>query len=128
MASINNSIIIIIDDNIINNYICEKIINKYSPLIKVEAYSVSEDGIKAIDNYKSKISLLFLDLSMPVYDGWDILEKIDHANTKIPTIILTSSLNSEDFNRSKKYSFVKDFLMKPATYDKIESILNKIYA
>lgn len=128
MVNLNDSLIVIIDDNTINNYICEKIIQEYSSLIKIESHSISEDGINVINNYKSKISLLFLDLSMPVYDGWEILEIIASKNIQIPTIILTSSLNPEDLDKSKKYSFVKEFLIKPISFLKMESILNEVFA
>lgn len=127
MVNLKESLIVIIDDNVINNYICEKIIQEYSSLIKIESHSISEDGINVINNYKSKISLLFLDLSMPVYDGWEILEIIASKNIQIPTIILTSSLNPEDLDKSKKYTFVKEFLIKPISFDKMKTILNEVF-
>lgn len=126
MTDLDNSLIVIIDDSAVNNFICEILIQEYSSEIKIESYSLSEEGINAINNHKSKISLLLLDLSMPVFDGWDILEKIELEKINIPTVILTSSLNTDDFEKSKKYNFVTDFLIKPATYDTIKPILETL--
>ncbi len=119
------TLIIVIDDNKINNYICEKIIERYSSDIQIQSFIDSEKGLEFILQYRNSINLIFLDLSMPLYDGWEILKRMKEENISIPTVILTSSLNSEDKYKSRDHKIIVDFMIKPATYKMLTSILSK---
>lgn len=120
-----NSLIIIIDDNSVNNYICEKIIKQYSPLFTVKSFVESEKGLDAILEYKNEINFLILDLFMPICNGFDILNRMKLEGIELPTLILTSSLNEEDKKMTEKFPFIVAWLEKPATYQLLEGILNK---
>ena len=64
--------------------------------------------------------VIFLDLNMPVMDGWEFLDSFNsffkELNTRI--YILSSSIDSRDIARSKRYNLVKGFIAKPLT-DKV---------
>ncbi|HSZ26382.1 MAG TPA: response regulator [Cytophagaceae bacterium] len=118
-------IVLVLDDNKINNFICEKIIEKYSSEISTKSFLLSEEGLTFILTNGTKIKLLILDISMPLYDGWEILTKMKKENIFIPTIILTSSINEEDKLRSQAFPMVVDFQAKPVSYEIFFPLLEK---
>jgi CheY-like chemotaxis protein len=74
--------------------------------------------------------LILLDLNMPVMDGWEFLEQFStklreqYATTKI--ILLSSSIDPNDIQKSKNFSMVVDFLPKPLTKEMLVLISKKL--
>lgn len=72
--------------------------------------------------------LVFLDLNMPVMDGWETLEELhsiffeSNSRNKCLVIILTSSPDSQDLYRAYTFPLVVDYLEKPLRKEKIEQI------
>lgn len=68
--------------------------------------------------------LLLLDINMPEMNGWQLLDELEKTelNHRIKTIILTSSVDSEDHLKAKKYPQVIDFIEKPLTSDYLEQL------
>jgi CheY-like chemotaxis protein len=68
-----------------------------SEFLERRGYTIlgAQNGQKALDELKSgaSVSLILLDLSMPVMDGWEFLERQrnDPAIAQIPVVVLTSS-------------------------------------
>jgi CheY-like chemotaxis protein len=69
--------------------------------------------------------LIFLDLNMPVMNGWEFLDRMNETNTANKVYILTSSPNETDINRSKKYTNVEAFLIKPMNITVLDNLLNE---
>lgn len=73
--------------------------------------------------------IIFLDLNMPVMDGWEFLErftKIKNKFNKVITLyVVSSSINPLDVNRAKSLSSVKDYLIKPINISELENIFCK---
>ncbi len=73
-------------------------------------------------------NLIFLDINMPVMDGFEFLENKIKKNLciNIPIVILTSSSRPSDQELASKYKNVIDYLEKPLNFDKIQIILKKV--
>lgn len=60
---------------------------------------------------------------MPLMDGFQFLDEFEKltnvAKNKCSIVMLTSSINPQDFNRSKKYPNVKLYLNKPLSHESI---------
>jgi CheY-like chemotaxis protein len=63
---------------------------------------------------------------MPLMDGFQFLDEFeklnDNTKKKCRIVMLTSSINPQDFNRSKKYDNVKLYLNKPLSHDSIQKL------
>ncbi len=90
-----------------------------------EALNYFEAILTNLDK-KSIPEIIFLDLNMPVMDGWEFLENfigIKNKFRKIITLyIVSSSINPVDEERAKKINAVKDYLIKPITIEDLETI------
>lgn len=96
MADLGN--ILIIDDDADSRVILKKALGKF----KAQIYE-AENGQIGFDKLKThKINMIFLDLMMPVMNGFEMLDKIkaDDGFAKIPIIINTSKdLTTEDYDK-----------------------------
>lgn len=63
-----------------------------SDFLKQEKYNVitANDGEEALERFKNEdISLVILDVMMPIYDGWHVCKEI-RKNSNVPILILTA--------------------------------------
>ncbi|MFV5695574.1 response regulator [Flavobacterium sp. LB3P122] len=67
---------------------------------------------------------ILLDLNMPIMDGWQFLDQFVLLPIKkeISIFIITSSIDPIDIEMAKKYSVVKDYIMKPITTEKLNTL------
>jgi len=124
----------IIDDDPIFVYGTKVILNCNSSFCS--NIMVYENGREALDDLNAMMSskeklpeVIFLDLNMPVMDGWQFLDhfcKIPAIETKTRIYILSSSVYDADIEKSKEYGIVKDFIEKPLTDAKFSSLLESI--
>lgn len=123
--------ICLIDDDKIYQLLTTKIIEKVNPEQKVITFY---NGKQAIDYFLSAASkgslpdVIFLDINMPIMNGWDFLEvysRLEEIND-IPVIMVSSSLDEDDAIRSRQYSVVQDFITKPMGQQLISEILSML--
>ena len=76
--------------------------------------------------------MIFLDLNMPQYSGWEFLERMERLQNEIDKdiqiYVISSSLRPADRATSSKYSFVSEFISKPVEHSEIERIVANQYA
>lgn len=115
--------IIIIDDDYLNNFINQKIIEKHFKGKSVSVFENVDDALQylSISDRRGNF-LIFLDINMPIKDGWDFLDEYTDYKVKSPVIVLTSSLESSDQSKSKTYDIVKNFFIKPLSYHQLIEI------
>lgn len=125
--------VLVIDDDPINNFIFNKITRKVAPNASVAFCLNGEEAIDHLltiirENDKPFPDLIFLDLAMPVMNGWEFLEeyqRLDLENIVAAKIyITTSSIFEQDIERALNYAIVKDFISKPISLDRLEKILD----
>jgi DNA-binding LytR/AlgR family response regulator len=107
----------IVDDSETQKKLVERIINSNENLSLVHSFNSSVEGLKVIN--ESKIDLLFLDIEMPIMNGFEFLSQL-----KIhPQVIIISksqhyALEAFEFN-------VTDFLLKPISKQRFNIALQK---
>jgi len=123
--------IIVVDDDPVTIQLCNMLFKRIIPSAKVFVF---ENGLQAIewihDQEGTLIQegdfVLFLDLNMPVLDGWRFLsyfQKLDeHTRDRFSIYILTSSIGEIDIERSMQFDSVKGFYSKPLTRTVLEEL------
>ncbi|MGZ3776782.1 MAG: response regulator [Mucilaginibacter sp.] len=124
--------LILIDDDELYHQMAHIMLEEYSPVKEVIS---SMDGKATLDylienkeNDENLPDYIFLDLTMPEYDGWDFLngyKKVYNSFKKaIRIYIVSSSIDPNDLERSKKYSFVDSFIIKPLRRDFLRQLVD----
>jgi CheY-like chemotaxis protein len=114
--------IVLIDDDDIQNLVNRKIIHLEHPQVQVVSYSDAKSALDAVT--KELPDLILLDINMPRMNGWDFLEVFKNGEKTCPVIILTSSLNNMDKDKSKEYACVTGFISKPLKTEKVKEVLS----
>lgn len=122
--------LVMIDDNPLEHLIMKKIF-AYHHLFADAVHTLdSKVIIDFLDEKSGDVNvlpdLIFLDLDMPGFNGWDFLE---HFNRLLPRLkkaiavyIISSSVDQQDKIRSQGFSFVKEFISKPVKVGKLGEI------
>ncbi len=127
---------IIIDDDIINNKLCRKIIEKTFPDSEITDFTNAREGLDfIISKYRKGTEekvIVLLDISMPIMNAWEFLDVFDTLDevirSRVKVHILSSSINKNDMMRAQTNANVEYYLIKPLTKESIElivSVLNK---
>lgn len=93
--------------------------------------SCFENGFDAIEALKKVLKdnakipeVIFLDLNMPILDGWQFLDELKELSIPQPIEIylLTSSTDPADTDKVKDYPMVKKYIAKPLTIDELQNL------
>lgn len=127
-TKLNNSFkILLVEDDPITNYISKIQLKN----LGFENVAAVENGQQAIDFIQNETpNLIFLDINMPIMDGFEFLEwrKANNLCPSTAIIVLTSSGRPSDQKRAIEFQSVIDYLEKPLNYDKIHQTLLKLRA
>ncbi len=124
----------LVDDDDVFVYLTKKTIQKTN---RVDSIKVFENGLDALNFLKEHSGevdelpdIIFLDLSMPIMDGWQFLAEFEKINPKmgkeIHIYICSSSISPEDLAMSKSFREVSDFIIKPIYKEKLIDLINNL--
>lgn len=116
--------IMLVDDVPIANFIMKKMLQKVVPYYEVFDFNLPDKAINSIEELGP--DLIFLDLNMPIIDGWNFLNMMNEHRFNNKVYILTSSTSELDVQKSKDYKNVIGFLIKPLTINNLPDILNVV--
>ena len=93
-----------------------------------------KNGLEAINYLQdpayadSLPDIIFVDINMPVMDGWEFTEMFEEIKSrlgkKIPVYLVSSSVDHSDIDRAKKNSAIEDYILKPISETYVEGIIN----
>lgn len=121
----------LIDDDRIYQFTAKRILELVNPLQKVLVFSNGKEAIDFLTqralNSEQLPDVIFLDINMPVMNGWEFLEAYNEVkmefDKKISIYMVSSSVDEKDKIRSKSFD-VKDFIEKPLDKETMVEILD----
>ncbi len=121
---------LIVDDDPILVFVMKKmmdIINWSYPIVAFENGLLALNYMK--DNYQRESAfVIFLDINMPVMDGWAFLEAIKEFANSSNTIVyvVSSSRDDSDIAKALSCDFVIDYISKPLYTEKLNILKEAI--
>lgn len=118
--------ILIVDDDMVTRNMIKKVFDGTYKIVtanngKEALEYLEENKEKGISSSSDHIIGIFLDLTMPVLDGFAVLEYLSKKNylTRIPVIIISGDYEKETKSRVYNYN-IADMLEKPFDFDVVK--------
>ncbi|WP_445383618.1 response regulator [Robiginitalea sp. IMCC43444] len=121
----------IIDDDPIMIFGMKLMMKQLGVSLQTEIWNNGQEAIEGLERLANKGEALprvvFLDLTMPIMDGWDFLEALKQSSLPgketMEIYVLSSSINPSDKTRALNYALVKDYIAKPIAEERLQQIL-----
>lgn len=124
----------VIDDDRIGLYLTEQLLRAEGFAQSIRKFQTAEEALELlIDSAPEALpEVVFLDLNMPLINGWQFLEALEPYEAKIRDnchiYILTSSLALTDLEKSRHYELVSGLIHKPLDRGEIRAIYSQLLA
>lgn len=106
--------ILIIDDNVTNLYLFQKILSMDQ--IQSDAVDRAKEAIDLLR--KNKYDLVLLDLMMPEFDGFQMLDAMGSMSLSIPVIVI-SACDTREYKEEAHRKGALDFIVKPVNKEEL---------
>ncbi|MDY8138008.1 response regulator [Aquimarina sp. 2201CG5-10] len=122
--------LLLVDDSRATNFFNKTMIEKVGC---AEEVIVAENGKEALQYLQSGISpeIIFLDINMPVMDGWEFLSEYQKLQNKqdksIIVLMLGASLSSEKEKLARSIPEIKEFREKMLSKKIVSDIITKYF-
>ncbi len=111
--------ILIVEDNLINQLVTKKIIEKNNYVCKVV-----DDGFGALDILgKETFDLILMDINMPLMNGFETSKRIRLQGIKTPIVALTA-FDKDEITDEAISSGINDIIIKPFEPVKLFKIIS----
>lgn len=116
---------LLIDDNFIDNFVTRKILETSNFAEKIVVIQSATEAIAQLQAKTIIPDVIFLDIRMPMMDGFEFLKEYDRLNLgdqNIKIFMLSSSLDPGDFRLSTQNKYITQFIHKPITRKVLEAL------
>ena len=122
-----NKVVMLIDDNKIDNFVTQKILEKAGLGGNYIVASTAKEALRILNSNKDDIEnlpdFIFLDINMPAINGFEFLSQYENfpltLKNKCKIVVLSSSEKDEDMERMLKNKLVTQYIYKPLTEEAI---------
>lgn len=130
--------VMLVDDNFIDNFVHKKLLGSIKIADQFHEFTKPLEAINYLklfkgfsdESQKNFVDLIFLDLNMPIIDGWGFIKEVkilcNNIKPKTTIIVLSSSTNKEDREKVQNEIFVSGYIQKPLTLEKLTACLQAI--
>jgi CheY-like chemotaxis protein len=129
-------LILLIDDDETTNYVNKRLLTRLNVAKEIKVMSNGKEALTylqnaAAGNGEKNPDLIFLDIKMPVMDGFSFLEAYEEnklgSSNQVIILMLTSSASFYDLERLKDYTKVKRHISKALTDADVREILQEYF-
>lgn len=122
----------VVDDDPIHQFGMKVLLKKVKFSNEVMVFHNGQEAMDALmqllDKGEKLPSIIFLDLNMPIKDGWGFLDDfvtIPHQNReKVVIYVVSSSINPSDKEKAKNYEVVSNYIVKPIDEKQLTQVLD----
>lgn len=122
--------VMIVDDNEVDNFVTRRSLELAGLCSDVSTFFTGREALDYLIKHQSTPSklpeLIFLDLYMPVVDGFVFLFEFEELPEQIKElcsiVVLSSAIDKKNINKIKKNVLVKDYISKPMTEAAIKNL------
>jgi DNA-binding response OmpR family regulator len=130
MGSIKDNFeLLIVDDDEMTIFLHEVHVKENNFHSSPKIFYNGKDALDYFNTYfsNSKSYCVMLDINMPIMNGWDFMDAIKEKgmDKNVSVIILTSSINTADKIKAKKYDMVVDYVEKPLSIEHLNRLKTK---
>lgn len=126
---VNGARVYLIDDDRIFSVIAQVLLRKIYPNIIVECFCCGEDALQQLLSCGGELrpDILFLDINMPMMDGWEFLEKLQQIEQVVTPVCLTSSsIDPQDQMKASAHPRVIGFMEKPFQEASVKDLIEAV--
>lgn len=125
----------LIDDDKIYQFTAKKILEDTGLAKNILSFY---NGKEAVDYFRENHGIgedhlpdiIFLDINMPIMNGWQFLEEFRKITVGIPKsmiiYVVSSSVDNCDIEKSKEYASVTDYITKPISKVKYLQLMERL--
>lgn len=126
----------LIDDNKTTNFLNQYLLLKHGAFGQIHKFNTSTEALSYFEEYHSlfsqKLSLIFLDIHMPLMDGWELLRRLKQLIVKYSLnlkVIILSTTNETWFQKKRlRFDFVVDWIKKPLSHEKLDRVMTQQFS
>lgn len=121
----------LVEDDAITSLLLRKLLDKTGMVESVLSFQNGEEAFNHLkivhDEGEYLPEILFLDINMPVWSGWDFLEEYLKlsGSEKTTVFIHTSSVSRDDYQKAEEYGLRDRYLLKPVGLDQLCTLLKE---
>lgn len=121
-----------IEDDRVQIFLLTKYVEKLKTGYQVSSFANGKLAFDAMEERAKESKpfpdVIFLDINMPVWSGWDFYKAFSKlkGSEKVVVLVLTSSLNDDDYQMAVSYGLTDNYLIKPLGFEKFEKLISKL--
>ena len=133
-------LILLVDDDETTNFVNQRTLRRTNVAQEIKIFNDGEQAINYMkaaacspnnNNPEKCPDLIFLDIKMPVMDGFEFLDEYKKLglDKSVPTkiLMLSSSASFYDLKRLEQYTEVKQHFSKPLTDQDVKEIVREYF-
>lgn len=130
--------IVVVDDDEASRYLVKRAIKNLEHVERFVEFEAGDHFLEVFRNDESRLReigvapppiLVLLDINMPRLTGLEVLASLEEMvgpdARSVVVSMYSSSSHPEDRDISMKYPFVKDYIVKPVTQERLSEIVHK---